>query len=113
MVWWCSTASLAAWLLISGAASSPVQSGIETVDVAKPDGSLQCQEGSGILSSKMQNSLTDKRIEVFSSRRSHDCLMRAQVCGQPTGALNVYQIKKNDLDSAKALGFSPLTNFCE
>src|SRR6266576_2189280 len=112
-MWLISTPSLAAWLLVAGGVSTPVPPDTGTVEVAKYDGSVQCEEGSGISLSKMQCDLTDKGIKVLSSRRGHDCLMRAQVCGQPTGVLNVYQIRKNDLDAAKVLGFQPVTDFCK
>src|SRR5437870_3288027 len=113
MVWLYSTASLAAWLLVASAVPAPAPSDTETVEVAKYDGSTQCQEGSGIPSSKMQLSLTDQGIEVVSSRRGHDCLMRTQVCGQKTGAINIYRIKKDQLDAAISLGFRQVSDFCK
>jgi hypothetical protein len=113
MMWMCSSASLAAWLLIAGAVPDPALSDTETVEVARYDGSLQCEEGSGISLTKMQQDLTDQGIEVFSSRRSRDCLMRTQVCGQKTGMINVYRIKKDRLDVSVSFGFRPLADFCE
>ena len=112
-MWLICTTSLSVWLLVAGAVSTPLPPDTETVEVARYDGSIQCEEGSGISLSKMRSDLTDKGIKVLSSRRGHDCLMRAQVCGQPTGALNAYQMRKNDLDAAKMLGFQPLTDFCK
>jgi hypothetical protein len=111
-MWLICTTSLVAWLLVAGAVSAPVPD-TETIEVAKYDGSVQCEEGSGISLTKKQSYLTDKGIKVLASRRVHDCLMRAQVCGQPTSVLNVYQIRKNDLDAAKMLGFQPVADFCK
>ncbi len=110
---WCIAAGLTGWLLVAGAASPSEPADRETVEVAKYDGSIQCQEGSGIPLSKMQRSLTDEGIEVVSSRRGHDCLMRTQVCGQTTGVINVYRIKKGQLDAAMSLGFRPASDFCK
>lgn len=101
MVWLCSSASLA------------VPSDTDTVEVAKHDRAIQCQEDSGIPFSKMQRSLTDESIEVFSSRRGHDCLRRTQVCGQTTGSINVYRIKSDQLKSAMSLGFKPASDLCK
>lgn len=75
----------------------------QRVFVHKPDGSLQCGMGSKIELAQMRKELGS--IEVFSSTNKHDGMMRIQVCGQPTGNSNVYEINKADLEAALKLGF--------
>lgn len=75
----------------------------QRVYVYKPDGSLQCGMGQKIEPNEMKKQLGT--IETFSAENKHDGLMRVQMCGQPTGSCNVYQIKATDLDQALKLGF--------
>lgn len=75
----------------------------QRVFIYKPDGTLQCGMGSKIDLPTMRKELGS--IEVFSSASKHDGMMRIQVCGQPTGNSNVFEIKKEDLDKALKLGF--------
>ena len=75
----------------------------QRVFVYKPDGSLQCGQGSKIDINTMKKELKD--IEVFSVVTKHDGMMRIQVCGQPTGQNNVFEIHKKDLEKALKLGF--------
>lgn len=74
------------------------------VFIYKPDGSLQCGMGSKIDLQAMRKELGN--IEVFSSENKHDGMMRIQVCGQPTGFSNVYEIDEKDLQAATKLGFN-------
>jgi hypothetical protein len=76
---------------------------MKSVKVFKPDGSLQCNQGQSISIKEMQADLKD--IKVISSEKKHDGLMRIQVCGQPTGMSNVFEIPDLDLDKAKERGF--------
>ena len=71
--------------------------------VYKPDGSLQCGMGKKIEVETMKKELAG--ITVYSSENKNDGLMRIQVCGQPTGQNNVYEISASDLDKALKLGF--------
>lgn len=73
------------------------------VHIYKPDGSLQCGMGQKIDLVLMAKELENMRI--FSSENKNDGLMRIQLCGQPTGSCNVYEISENDLDKALKLGF--------
>lgn len=73
------------------------------VFVYKPDGSLQCGQGQKIEINEMKKQLGS--IEVYSSDNKHDGLMRVQICGQPTGSCNIYEIATSDLDQAIKLGF--------
>jgi hypothetical protein len=75
----------------------------QRVYVYKADGSLQCGQGQKLSPEEMKKQLGE--IETFSAENKHDGLMRVQMCGQPTGTCNVYQIKAMDLDQALKLGF--------
>lgn len=79
----------------------------ERIFVAKPDGSLQCEKGKKIPPEVMRDELKD--IEVFSQANKQDSLMRAAVCGSPTGFSNVFQIQRKDLAQALKLGFTEWT----
>ena len=76
---------------------------MKNVKIYKPDGSLQCNQGKAISLKDMEADLKD--LKIVSSVKIHDGLMRIQVCGQPTGMSNVFEISEGDLDKAKGLGF--------
>lgn len=80
----------------------------QRVFVYKADGTLQCGMGSRIDLASMRKELG--QIEVFSSANKHDGMMRIQVCGQPTGQSNVYEIGVKDLEAALKLGFKKWTH---
>ena len=74
------------------------------VKIFKADGSLQCNQGKKISLDEMAKQLKD--IKIYSSENKHDGLMRAQMCGRPTGFNNVYEIDVDNLDKAVKLGFN-------
>lgn len=76
---------------------------LKTVKVFKLDGSLQCNQGNPISLETMKSELTG--IKIVSSEKRHDGMMRIQVCGQPTGQCNIFEIAESDLEAAKAKGF--------
>ncbi len=79
---------------------------IQLVSVYKMDGSIQCQEKDlGLTPEKMQLELTERDIQVHKAYKSNDGLMHIQLCGTPTGNINVFEISKKDIDKAQALGF--------
>lgn len=80
---------------------------ISTAKVYKYDGSLQCGMGKSIAPKDMQSELSG--IKVLSAINKNDGLMRIQLCGSPTGNANVFEISKDDLDKALALGFREWT----
>ena len=82
-------------------ASPPAGGG--TVLVSKPDGSLQCGMGKAISPEDMEKQLAG--IKVISREKRPDGLMHVQVCGSPTGMLNVYEIPATSLKDAEAKGF--------
>lgn len=76
--------------------------------VYKPDGSVQCEPGTGTTAAEMAKQLGD--IKVYSSETKHDGLIRIQVCGQATGNCNVFEINETDAAKAEKLGFKKWKN---
>lgn len=76
---------------------------MKKIKVYKYDGSLQCGQGKSIALDVMQKEL--KGISVFSSAHIPDGLLHIQMCGTPTGMINVYEIAETDLDKALSFGF--------
>ncbi len=79
------------------------------MEVFKYDGSIQCEKDSGMSLSAMEGTLTSEGIEVISTRRAHDGLFRAAMCGAATGRIIVYEIKRSQLQLAESLGFKILS----
>lgn len=80
------------------------------VDVYIAKGSLQCQYGSGTVHTVMQQTLIEAGIEVLYSYESNDGLIYTTVCDAADGVINVFTIREHQLDAAKALGFSILSD---
>jgi hypothetical protein len=80
---------------------------VPSIRVYKYDGSLQCGMGKSIPLEEMKADL--KNIKIISAAHKNDGLMRIQLCGSPTGNANVFEILKDDLDKALALGFREWT----
>lgn len=78
------------------------------IKVFKPDGSLQCGMGASISPEEMGKELRDKGIRIKSASKQSDSLMRIQVCGSPTGMINVFEIQNSNLDMVKKLGYKEL-----
>ena len=79
---------------------------LKTVNVFKPDGSLQCNMGHSIPAEEMEKQLAG--IRVISRKRQSDGKMHMQLCGSATGYLNVYEIPETSLADALARGFKKL-----
>lgn len=77
-----------------------------TVFVYKSDGSLQCKAAVGIPVAEMEKQL--EGINVYSRDKRPDGKMHIQVCGSPTGMINVYEIPESSLQEAEARGFKKL-----
>lgn len=75
----------------------------ERVRVFKPNGSLQCGQGKSIDPATMAKEL--KEIPVYKSYVENDGKLRIQVCGAPTGNVNVFEIDKTNLERALSFGF--------
>jgi hypothetical protein len=74
-----------------------------TVLIYKYDGSLQCAMGKGLSPEEMEKDLGS--VKALSRNKRSDGLMHIQVCGQPTGMVNVYEINSKSLPDAEKRGF--------
>lgn len=81
------------------------QENLGSLKIGKLDGSQQCGMKAGITLADMAESEL-KGVQILSSEKRHDGLMRIQSCGAPTGMLNVYEIRHQDLRKAQSAGFS-------
>jgi hypothetical protein len=78
----------------------------KTVFVYKADGSLQCGVHKPVPLSETRKLLGD--IRVVSSDNRGDGMVHAQMCGAPTGMLNVFEIPLESLSEALKRGFKKL-----
>lgn len=76
----------------------------ERVRVYKANGSLQCGQGKRIDPTTMAKEL--KEIPVYKSSTENDGKLRIQMCGAPTGNVNVFEIDKTNLERALGFGFT-------
>jgi hypothetical protein len=83
--------------------SSAVKSD-NTLLIYKADGSLQCEKTKGLLPEEMEKQFLDG-IKVFSRDKRADGLMHIQICGAPTGKINVFEILASQLTEAETRGF--------
>lgn len=88
---------------VPGNGSKPSLAPKPTVFVYKADGSLQCGQGQGMKPEDMEKQL--KGIKVHSRENRSDGLMHIQVCGSPTGQINVFEIDASSLKNAEKRGF--------
>lgn len=77
-----------------------------SIYVSKPDGSLQCRIGKGLSVEEMEKQL--RGIPVLSKEKRPDGRMHIQVCGSPTGLINVFEILESSLNEAESRGFKKL-----
>lgn len=81
----------------------------EPIKVFKYEGSKQCEPGSGVSLETMQQALAKAGVNVICAHRGHDGRMRIQMCGADTGKMNLFVIPGDQLQQAKALGFSAVS----
>ena len=81
------------------------QKNLGQVIIAKADGSLQCEPNSGLALSQMAEEQL-ANIEIISSLKQSDGLVRIRLCGEETGVLNTYKIHGKDLVKAQKAGFT-------
>ncbi len=79
---------------------------IARVKVYKADGSLQCAQGKPIPLELMEKQL--QGIKVYDRYSDNDGKIRATVCGNSTGQINVYEIDSDNLQQAETAGFKKL-----
>lgn len=76
----------------------------DRVRVFKANGSLQCGQGKTIDPATMAKEL--KEISVYKSAVENDGKIRIQMCGAPTGNVNIFEIDKTNLERALGFGFT-------
>lgn len=79
----------------------------DTVQVFKPDGSLQCGMGRAVPLEEMAGEL--KNLKIYKSEKRMDGRLRIMQCGTPTGMCNVYRIDRSSLEKAREYGFMEWT----
>jgi len=88
-------------------AASPAVDGIvRRSRVYKPDGSRQCERRAGTSLEVMERELAG--IIVHTREKRRDGLMHIQVCGGPTGMINLYEIDTSFVKQAEQRGFKRL-----
>ena len=76
-----------------------------SIEVAKYDGSLQCEMGRPVSLDEMEKELRAANIAVEGKAKKADGIQHPQMCGASTGMMNVYRIPRSDFEKARALGF--------
>ena len=76
-----------------------------SIEVAKYDGSLQCEMGRPVSLDEMEKELRAANIAIQAKAKKADGIRHPQMCGASTGMMNVYRIKTSDLEKARVLGF--------
>ncbi len=81
-----------------------------TVKVYKFDGSISCNQSSGVSLEDMRAELMRSKVPIVSASCGSDGLVRAAVCGIETGRVNVFEIPAEAYSKARALGYHDLSN---
>lgn len=81
--------------------------------VYKYDGSVKCEQGSGVALDKMAQELINAGVDVTCSQKGHDGKARIAMCGAETGVMNIYTIKSSSLADALRIGFKPVGGLTE
>jgi len=76
-----------------------------SIEVAKYDGSLQCEMGRPVSLEEMAKELRTANIAVQAKAKKADGIQHPQMCGASTGTMNVYRINTSDWEKARVLGF--------
>jgi hypothetical protein len=73
--------------------------------VTRPDGGQQCSPQSGQSLDTSSAELKKAQVRVLNSQKGSDNKLHAQMCGIPSGKTNMFQIPRDDLSKASALGY--------
>ena len=76
-----------------------------SIEVAKYDGSLQCEMGRPVSLDEMEKELRAANIAIQAKAKKADGIRHPQMCGASTGTMNVYRINTSDWEKARVLGF--------
>lgn len=85
-------------------AAKPPES-VDVREVFKPEGSRQCEPGSGVGAVELRAELEAARIPVLGYRSGNDGRVRPAVCGAQTGRIHVFTIPAAAVSDAQALGY--------
>lgn len=83
--------------------SPPNENAPLKVRVYKSDGSRQCERRGGKSVEATERELAG--IPVYHREKRSDGLMHIQVCGSPTGIINIFEIDSSNLKQAEERGF--------
>jgi len=100
--------ALVCMIILSSCRTGAVKS--ETVTIYKHDGSISCDKTVAIAVESMKQELTGSKIPVISSGCGTDGIIRAAVCGIKTGDINIFEVRREMLPKAQALGFTTTSN---
>lgn len=89
---------------VAACASTPPKA----VSVYLSLGSRQCQEG-GRTVSEVQKMLRDAGVQVLGSSCGNDGMMYPAVCGAPDGRIAIIEVPEGQVEAARKLGFSLLS----
>lgn len=95
-------------VVLSGCAAATPPETTETREVYKPEGSRQCEPGSGVGAAELRAELEAARIPVLGYRPGSDGRVRPAVCGAQTGRIHVFAIPAAAVSDAQALGYRPV-----
>lgn len=98
----CGAALVLAGLTGCNETEEPLQGNVK---VFKYSERLQCEPDSGISLEDMQMELVDAGIDVLCAQIGNDLLAYSALCGESTGDINVYEIRRVNFEDALALGF--------
>lgn len=90
-------------LLGKGSAAGDAAAETVHIRVYKPDGSRQCEKRTGVPVDVMERELAG--ISVFGREKRKDGLMHIQVCGSPSGIVNIFEIEQSFFKQAEQRGF--------
>ncbi len=79
------------------------------VKMYRPDGSLQCEKGSGMSLDDAKKEWANLDLEVLDAQVRPDGLMHIQQCGRPTGNVFVIRIALEHQEKALNLGWKVWT----
>lgn len=78
---------------------------MQTTQVFRYDGTLQCNMGKEVPLEVMEKQLTEQGIAVSGRKKGVHPAVIPTVCGAPTGRCNVYEIQKDQIEKALAMQF--------
>lgn len=94
--------------ILSACAAAKPPGHTDAREVYKPEGSRQCEPGSGVGAAELRAELAAARIPVLGYRPGSDERVHPAVCGAQTGRIHVFTIPAAAVADAQALGYRPV-----